>query len=106
MLFPNRTPHVFIIIGLMMALAACTNNPTPGAKQDSPPATNTPLLKTQTAIPSNAISPTATMMPPTPTPTPTPTPKPSLEDILLTDARHVQGVDDAPVTFIEFSDFK
>ncbi len=38
--------------------------------------------------------------------TATPTPTPDFMADLLADARHFQGEDDAPVTMIEFSDFK
>jgi protein-disulfide isomerase len=103
MLFSTTTPYVFITIGLIAVLTACTSSSTPVAKQVSPPATNTPLIKNKTVTPINTTTPTATTAP---TITPTPTPKPSLEEVLLTGARHVQGVDDAPVTLIEFSDFK
>jgi hypothetical protein len=49
-----------------------------------------------------------------PLPTPSPpadnpnnlAPTPSIMDLVLADARHFQGEDDAPVTIIEFSDFK
>jgi hypothetical protein len=33
-------------------------------------------------------------------------PTPTIMDFLMADARHIQGVEDAPVTIIEFSDFK
>jgi hypothetical protein len=38
--------------------------------------------------------------------TATPTPTPDYMKDLLADARHFQGDDEAPVTIIEFSDFK
>jgi protein-disulfide isomerase len=34
------------------------------------------------------------------------TPTPSIMEFLLSDARHFQGDSDAPLTLIEFSDFK
>lgn len=55
-----------------------------------------------TATPTPTVVPTETPIPPTASPTP----KPNLEQVLLANARHIQGSDDAPVTFIEFSDFK
>jgi len=33
-------------------------------------------------------------------------PTPSIMDFVLSDARHFQGSDEAPITMIEFSDFK
>lgn len=33
-------------------------------------------------------------------------PTPTIMDLVLSDARHFQGSDDAPITMIEFSDFK
>ena len=99
MFFSKRIPYPFIFIGFIAVLTACASNSTPVARQTSLPATSTP-----TTTPANTATSTATAMPPTRTPTPTP--KPSLEDVLLTDARHIQGNDDAPVTLIEFSDFK
>lgn len=33
-------------------------------------------------------------------------PTPTIMDFLMADARHIQGAEDAPVTIIEFSDFK
>lgn len=38
--------------------------------------------------------------------TATPSPTPDIMAMLLADARHSQGAEDAPVTIIEFSDFK
>lgn len=103
------TPMKLIVILMIAAmLAACTGSePTPNVEQVSlsapVPATvsKTPVIATATSPP--AATPTATPVPPTSTPTPKP---PSLEDVLLADARHVHGAEDAPVTFIEFSDFK
>ena len=83
----NRIPHPFIVIGLIAVLTACTSNSTPVASQTSLPVIDTP--KAPSATPINTATPTATTVPPTPIPSPTS--KPSLEDILLTDARHVQG---------------
>ena len=104
MFFSKRNSHPFIFIGLIAILAACTSNSTPVAEQTSLPARHTPLQKTPTTTPINTATPTATTV--APTRTPTPTPKPSLEDVLLANARHIQGEDNAPVTLIEFSDFK
>ncbi|RME74905.1 MAG: hypothetical protein D6784_09020 [Chloroflexi bacterium] len=42
----------------------------------------------------------------TATGTSAPAPTPSLMDLVLSDARHFQGQDDALVTLVEFSDFK
>jgi hypothetical protein len=42
----------------------------------------------------------------TATPPPSGQPTPTIMDLVLADARHVQGAVDAPVVIVEFSDFK
>ena len=101
-MFFSKINRLIITITPIIVLTACASTATPMAEQTSLPVPRTPLQKTPTTAPTT--TPTATPM--SPTCTPTPTPKPSLEDILLTDAHHIQGVDTAPVTLIEFSDFK
>jgi hypothetical protein len=104
----SKMSRLIVIIGVVLALSACTGSPsTPAVEQVSlvsPTATPSPATtsapKKTTSIPSD--TPTPTTVPPTGTPTP----KPSLEDVLLANARHIHGAEDAPVTFIEFSDFK
>jgi hypothetical protein len=41
-----------------------------------------------------------------PTPLPDPNSAESLMDLLVSQARHFKGAEDAPITMIEFSDFK
>ena len=41
-----------------------------------------------------------------PTEDPNATPTPTIMEFVLSDARHFQGSEDAPVTVVEFSDFK
>jgi protein-disulfide isomerase len=75
--------------------------------------TATPTATTQ--VVAQAESPTATPEDegdPSPTPSepeeaaPTASSTATIMDFLLSDARHIQGEADAPVTIIEFSDFK
>ena len=51
------------------------------------------------------VTPTADSNQATPTTEPE-SPSANLMTLLLADARHFQGQSDAPITFIEFSDFK
>ncbi len=94
---------LFTVISLSV-LTACAGNRI-AHSADVPPA-ETAVIATVASSEPVQSTPTPAPTPTLPPPTPTPTPKPSLADVLLAEARHSQGAVDAPVTFIEFSDFK
>jgi hypothetical protein len=89
-------------LAISLLLAGCTNSGASVVQTPSPSPEKT-LPATPTIVRPPA---TATMTPDPPTPTPSPTPTPQLAELLLAGARHLQGDPQAPVTFIEFSDFK
>ena len=100
--------YLTLVAGVWVALTACAGSPAVPAVEPAS-LTGPTIVPTHVPVPeSRQVTPTAspTFIPTVALPTSTPTPKPSLEDILLADARHIQGAADAPVTFIEFSDFK
>lgn len=104
-----KTRYLLLMSGLLMGLAACSGHqasPEPeqlvAAKEVIQTPTRSPTSESQETTAVAAPTPTATTRPPTSTPAPTP----SMEEILLADARHIQGKAEAPVTLIEFSDFK
>ena len=70
-----------------------------------PPVQEVAQAPTPTVAPTNDLT---EETPPTPEPTedPNATPTPSIMEFVLEDARHFQGSEDAPITLVEFSDFK
>lgn len=68
---------------------APTDSPT---EEPASPATDEPTDEAPTA--------------PEPTDDPNATATPTIMEFVLADARHIQGSEDAPVTVVEFSDFK
>lgn len=63
------------------------------------------IVVTATPAPGNQAAARPATAPPA-TSSPGNRPTPSIMDLVLSDARHFQGNADAPVTMIEFSDFK
>jgi|GEM_PF-3151201 len=101
---PLFRSFVVIVIISMSGLTACAGNRI--ARSADVPAAITAVPSSEPEQVAPTPSSTPTTPPPTPTATPTPTPTLSLAEMLLAEARHSQGAEDAPVTFIEFSDFK
>ena len=73
-----------------------------------PPVSEVAQVPTPTASPAEAVLPPTGETPPTTEPTmdPNATATPTIMEFVLSDARHFQGSDGAPVTVVEFSDFK
>jgi protein-disulfide isomerase len=74
-------------------------NPTTAAPAESAPAAAAPAASSPVEGPES----TSGTVPEGPAAT---GPTPTIMDFVLSDARHFQGDDNAPVTIIEFSDFK
>jgi cytoskeletal protein RodZ len=80
---PNPTSQPVVQTNEQPPQAQANGQPT------QPPAQNNPPATTSTEDSTNTTPPTPTIM-----------------DFVLSDARHFQGNADAPVTMVEFSDFK
>ncbi len=68
--------------------------------------TATPEPTAQVAAQAEAQTPTKPATPTSPVAEPDTPPTPTIMEFVLSDARHFQGSDEAPITMIEFSDFK
>lgn len=95
---------LFVAIISLSGLTACAGDRV--ARSADVPETVTPVPSSVSVSLNPTPSATPSPLPPTATPSPMPTPTLSLAEVLLAEARHSQGAADAPVTFIEFSDFK
>lgn len=97
---------VVIVVISMSGLTACGGNRIARSADVSAAITVVSSSEPVQVAPTPSSTPTTPPPTPTATPSPTPTPTLSLTEMLLAEARHSQGAEDAPVTFIEFSDFK
>jgi cytoskeletal protein RodZ len=95
----QTTPNAPVQIAVTATLNP-TEQPVVQANQQPPP-TQTNEQPTQPPAQSNPPVTTATEDSTNTTP-----PTPTIMDFVLSDARHFQGNADAPVTIVEFSDFK
>ena len=92
----NYLIAVVLSLILIIACSPSTPPPTTDVTQSVEAATATKnLAATDTSTPTIAEEPTPVVIPTV-----------SVTEILLEDARHFQGEPDAPVTIIEYSDFK
>jgi hypothetical protein len=80
-------------------------NPTTAAPAESVPTAAAPTSAAPAAS-SPVEAPESTSGTTTEDPAATALPTPTIMDFVLSDARHFQGDDNAPVTMVEFSDFK
>lgn len=98
-----------VVLGVVLGyLARPALDPATGSVADiSLPARGPVAVQAPPAQPDNAGEPETQANASAPEDNPVPSaPTPTIMDFVLSDARHFQGRDEAPVTMIEFSDFK
>jgi len=111
---PQSQPWGYFIAGMVVTLLAVALGAVLGylARPALDPATGSVAdislpAQAPPAQPDNAGEPETQANAPAVADNPAPSaPTPTIMDFVLSDARHFQGSDDAPVTMIEFSDFK
>jgi len=98
--------YLLLAGGLLMGLTACTGSHITSEPQQLASSASAVQTATSTPAPESKKTALPTLTPTAGVPTSTSTPKSSLEEVLLANARHIRGPVEAPVTLIEFSDFK